>query len=53
MYYFCVGSKGAKLIMRHGLRISIALQAIAAAIWIIKNFLEIIWICKNVHFSQE
>ena len=42
MCYFCVGSRVAKLVMRPGLRISIPLQAVAAAIWIIKKFFEII-----------
>jgi hypothetical protein len=40
MYYFCVGSGGAKPVMHHVLPLSIPLQAVAAAIWIIKVLLH-------------
>jgi hypothetical protein len=39
MYYFCVGSGGAKHVMRHLLPLLVPLQAVAAAIWIIKDLL--------------
>jgi hypothetical protein len=37
MYYFFLGLGGAKPVMRHVLLLSIPLQAVAAAIWIIKE----------------
>jgi hypothetical protein len=39
MYSFCVGSGGTKPVMHHVLPLSIPLQAVAAAIWIIKDLL--------------